>query len=728
MKRNFGFMVVASFVLGACGQPAEELSNDTAEADTAETVAATGEVPEDTGNPFFVRWTTEFGVPPFDEIKDEHYMPALREGMKQQMAEIDAIVANDDDATFANTIETLERSGALLTQTTNVFFAVNGAHSNETTRQVATEIAPELSAHNDNIALNKDLFIRVDAVYKQRDDLGLNPEQMRLLTETHKQFVRAGANLDDNAQARLREINGELATLSQDFRNNLLEETNNFELLVTDRADMGNLPESLVAGAAEEAKRREHECECWVFTLQRPSINPFLEYSPNRELRKKIYLGYAMRGDNGNEHDNKEILARMTALRAERAGLMGYESHAHYVLADNMAENPDRVYELMSKVWNPALNVAKQERDALQAMMKEDGIDEPLEGWDWRHYTEKVRKARYAFDQEVLRPYFEVNAVRDGVFAVSNELWGLTFQERKNLPTWHPDQQVFEVMDADGSHLAILYMDFFARESKRGGAWMNALRSQQKLDGVVTPIITNNFNFPPPTDNSPSLLSMTEASTLFHEFGHALHGMFSDVTYASLSGTSTPRDFVEFPSQVMENWMAEPEVLRIFAKHYQTGEDIPQEYIDKIQASAKYNQGFATVEFMAAAYLDMDYHTMNKPETVEPRGFEKGNMDKIGLIDEIIPRYRSTYFAHIFAGGYSAGYYSYLWSEVLDADAFEAFKETSLFDPETAQRFRVEILSKGGTRPGMELYQSFRGRDPVIEPLLDRRGLLAEGS
>jgi peptidyl-dipeptidase Dcp len=720
----------SAILLVACGKPPEPpAAEPAATAPAIQEPAAPMEQPsEQTAaaptNPLLEQWDTPYGVPPFDQIEDEHYMPALRTGMAQQQAEIAAIVENPDPPTFANTIEELERSGATLNRVSNVFFAVNGAHSNDTTRGVAKEIAPELSAHGDDIALNKPLFDRVEAVYRQRDDLDLTPEQQRLLEETYKQFVRAGANLDQDAQARLREINGELASLSQDFRNNLLEETNAFEMLVTDRADLGNLPESLVASAAAEAQRRGHECgECWVFTLQRPSINPFLEYSPNRELRKKIFLGYAMRGNNDNEHDNKNILSRMAALRAERAELMGYETHAHYVLSDNMAENPENVYQLLGKVWEPALEVAKQEVAAMQALMTADGIEGDIEGWDWRYYTERVRKERYDFDQEALRPYFEVGAVRDGVFKVANELFGLTFKQRDDLPKWHPDQEVFEVRDSDGSHLTILYMDFFIRESKRGGAWMNALRVQSKLDGEVMPIVTNNFNYPPPTGDNPSLLSYSEASTLFHEFGHALHGMLSDVTYGSLAGTATPRDFVEFPSQVMENWMSEPEVLRMFARHYKTGEPIPQEYIDKITAMQKFNQGFATVEYMAAAYLDMDYHTLSEPVEVAANKFETDSMNEIGLIEQIIPRYRSTYFAHIFAGGYSAGYYSYLWSEVLDADAFQAFKETSLFDPDTAARFRKFILSQGGTRPGMELYEDFRGRPPSIEPLLERRGL-----
>jgi len=671
-------------------------------------------------------WDTPFGTPPFDAFKSEDYLPALRAGMVRQRAEIQAITANTEPPTFANTIEELERSGRLLGRADNVFSAVNGANSDEVTRETATEIAPELSAHGDDISLNKELFARIKAVHEQRDTLDLTPEQLRLLDETYKDFVRAGANLDEPAQARLRVINGELATLAEEFRNNLLDETNKFELLATQRADLGNLPPSLVAVAAEEAKRRGHDCECWVFTLSRPSINPFLEYSPSRELRRKIFMGYAMRGDNGNDADNNDILAREVALRAERAVLLGYESHAHYVLADAMAGTPENVYELLDQVWGAALAAAGKERDALQAMMREDGLEGALEGADWRHYTEKVRKARFNIDQESLRPYFEVTAVRDGAFAVATRLFGVTFTARDDLSRWHPDQEVFEVKDADGSHRGILYMDFFARESKRGGAWMNALRSQEKMDGAVAAIVTTNFNFPPPTAASPSLLSFTEAATLFHEFGHALHGMFSDVVYPSLSGTRTPRDYVEFPSQVMENWMSEPEVLKIFARHYETGEVIPQEMVDKITASSQFNQGFETVEYMAAAYLDMKYHTQVPPIEVDPHLFEKEVMDQLDLIGEILPRYRSTYFQHIFAGGYAAGYYGYLWSEVLDADAFQAFQETSLFDAETARSFREHILSTGGTRPGMELYKAFRGREPDIKALLARRGLLAK--
>ena len=711
MKLNIVLAAAFCLAVAACSEsPAPEVGEAAGDAAV-------------TANPLLETWDTPFSVPPFDRISSENYLPAIRAAMQEHNAEVDAIVANADAPTFENTIEALERSGKTLSSTTRIFFALDSANADDVIKETAKTLAPELSAHGDNISLNKELFDRVLTVYEQRDDLGLGGEQEHLLEETHKQFVRSGANLEDAAQDRLREINSELAELSQQFQENLLDETNNFELLVTDKADLGDLPASLVALAAEEAKRRGHDCECWAFTLQRPSINPFLQYSPNRDMRKTMFDGYAMRGDNDNDSDNKSIITRMVQLRAERAGLMGYESHAHFVLSDNMAENPDNVYKLLDQVWKPALAVSKTERADMQALMQGEGIDDRLRGWDWRYYTEKVRKAKFDLDEDALRPYFEVNAVRDGVFALATKLFGLQFEPRDDLPTWHPDQDVFEVKEADGTHLAILYMDYFARESKRGGAWMNALRSQSNLDGFVTPIVTNNFNFPAPTEGSPSLLSLTEANTFFHEFGHALHGMLSNVTYESFAGTSTPRDFVEFPSQVMENWMRQPEVLRMFANHYETGEPIPQEIIDKITASATFNQGFETVEYMAAAYLDMAYHVLDSTEAVEPRAFEDAAMTDIALIEEILPRYRSGYFAHIFAGGYSAGYYSYIWSEVLDADAFMAFQETSLFDQETAARYREEILSKGGTRPGMELYQNFRGREPSIEPLLKKRGL-----
>jgi len=593
-------------------------------------------------NPLLGEWDTPFGVPPFDQIEDSHYLPAFRTAMAEHKAEIDGIVGNPELPDFGNSIEALERSGRALTRVRNVFFAIESAHSNDSIREIARTIAPELSAHNDDITLNRGLYERVKAIYDQRNELDLNPEEAKLLEETHKTFVRSGVNLDDEAQARLRQINSELAELSQVFGQNLLKETNEFELYIEDAADVRELPPNLVAAAAEEAVRRGHEGG-WSFTLARPSINPFLQHSPNRDLRRQIFMGYAMRGDNDNEADNKAILSRMAALRAERAKLMGYETHAHYVLSDNMAESPERVYEFLDQIWRPALRVAMEERSALQQMMDQDGIADQLKGWDWRYYAEEVRQARYDLDEEALKPYFEVNAVRQGVFMIANRLFGLTFTELEGMPTWHPDQQVFEVKEANGTHVGILYMDFFTRDSKQGGAWMNDLRAQSRLDGEVKPIVTTNFNFPPPAGEGPSLITFDNAKTLAHEFGHALHGLLSDVTYESLSGTNVPRDFVEFPSQIMENWMGEPEVLRMYAKHYETGEPIPDELIEKVKAAGQFNQGFATVEYMAASYLDMAWHALTEPEEKDVRSFETAEMSRRGLIEEIIPRGQMTF-------------------------------------------------------------------------------------
>ncbi len=675
-----------------------------------------------TNNPLLQEWKTEFGVPPFDSIKNEHYLPAFEKGIEEQKNNIEQIIVNKEEPTFQNTIEAIERSGETLTKVKQVFFAVNAAHTNEELKAVSKEIAPRLSSTQDDIYLNKALFEKVKAVYAKKDSLHLSPEETRLLEETYKKFIRSGANLEKEKQERLREINTKLASLGQEFGDHLLNETNAFELYVEEEKDLGNLPTNLKGVAKEEAKKREHE-QGWSFTLHRPSINPFLQASPNRTLRKEIFDGYANRANNDNEDDNKAIIQEMVSLRVERAHLLGYDTHADYVLSNNMAKNPQAVYAFMDKIWPKVLDIAKEERDALATRMKKEDETAAFEGSDWRHYVEKVREERYQFNEDETRPYFEINAVREGAFALANKLFGLTFKDRSDLPKWHPSQQVYEVLEADGKHLGVLYMDFYARESKKGGAWMNSLRSQSKLDGDVTPIVTNNFNYATPTKDEPTLLSFTEAETVFHEFGHALHGLFSNVKYPSLSGTSVPRDFVEFPSQVMENWMSEPEVLKLFAKHYKTGEVIPDSLIEKMNKANRFNDGFATVEYMAAAYLDMAWHTLNDTTQQDVNAFEKKEMDRLGLIEEIIPRYRSTYFQHIFNGGYSSGYYSYLWSQVLDADAFQAFKETSIFDQEKAKRYRT-MLSKGGSEEGMKLYTDFRGREPQIEPLLKKKGVI----
>ncbi len=672
-------------------------------------------------NPLLAEWDTPFGVPPFDNIKSEDYLPATREAMRLHNEEIDVIVDNEEDATFENTIEALEASGILLSRISNAFYAVSSANTDDVLKEARKIISPELTAHFDEILLNTELFERINTLYEQREGLDLPAEELFLLEEAYKRYVRSGVNLEGANKDRLKTINRRLSELSTKFGDNLLDETNDFGLHITDEKDLGTISGSLKASATEEAKKRGYDSG-WVFTLQRPSINPYLQSSPNRENREKLFQGYAMRGDNDNEKDNKEIILEMSSLRLEKANLLGYRSHADYVLSDNMSQTPAAVYDLMDKLWSSALNMAIKDREALANMMRSEGIEGDFRGSDWRYYVDKIREERYNFNEDETRPYFEFNAVREGVFMLADKLFGLTFKTIDNAPKWHEDQQVFEVLEADGTHIGVIYMDFFTRESKRGGAWMNELRMQSNMNGFVTPIVTNNFNFPPPTSDTPSLLSFREAQTLFHEFGHALHGLLSNVKYRSLSGTNVPRDFVEFPSQVMENWMSEPEVLALYAKHYITGEVIPAEMIQKMNAANSFNEGFRTVEYMAAAYLDMNWHSLTEPNEKDVRTFEKEAMDKIGLIDEIIPRYRSTYYAHIFSGGYSAGYYSYLWSEVLDADTFNEFKKTGdIFDPELAKKFR-KMLSDGGSKSGMDLYKDFLGRAPEIESLLKKKG------
>ena len=660
-------------------------------------------------------------------------MPAFEVAFKENKSEIDAIISQDEAPTFENTILEMERAGKTLSKVSRVFSAVNAANSDKEIRDIASEIAPLMAIHSDYINLNAELFKRVDVVYANRESAKLGAEESKLLEETYKGFIRSGVNLKGEANARLREINSEMASLAEKFGKNVLEETNKFELFIDDKKDLGKLPSSLTAIAANEAKARGHE-KGWSITLQRPSINPFLQASTNPELRQKMYDGYALRGDNNNEFDNKKVLEKLVSLRVERAQLLGFKSHADFKLSNAMAENPENVYNFLDKLWPAALEMAKKEAVALQDFKNKEiealpeyknsaAADKTLTGGDWRHYVEKVRKERYAFNEDEMRPYFECGAVMQGAFTVATELYGITFKELNDMPKWHKDQQVFEVLEADGTHIGIIYMDMFARESKRGGAWMNSLRSQSKLDGDVSPIVTNNCNFPPPTDGEPSLLSFSQAQTLFHEFGHGLHGLLSDVKFASLSGTNVPRDFVEFPSQVMENWMSDPEVLKLYAKHYKTGEVIPDALVAKMNKANQFNAGFRTVEYMAAAYLDMAFHSLKDSDNIDAAAFEKAEMERIGLIEQIIPRYRATYFNHVFAGGYSSGYYSYLWSEVLDSDGFEAFKETSIFDKETAKKLR-KVLSQGGTKPGMELYKEFRGRAPKMEPLMRKKGFV----
>ncbi len=697
--------LIFSAVLVSCGGPKKEK-------------------PPVSENPFFTDWTTPFGAPPFDRIKVEHFKPAVLEGIKRHQEEIKAIAENPDPPTFSNTLEALDRSGLFLDRVEKVMENLLSAHTSDELQAVAEDLAPTLSAHYDAIFLDARLFARIKAVYDQRQQLSLNPEQKQLLEKFYRDFVRAGAGLDEVRKARLKEINQELAVLELKFAENVLKETNAFELVIDNQADLEGLPANVVAAAAEAARERGKEGK-WVFTLHKPSLIPFLQYSPRRELREKLFKAYINRGNNGNERDNKALVARTIALRIEKAGLLGYKTWADYVLEENMAKTPENVYRFLDQVWKPALKRAREEAGELQKLIQAEGGNFKLEPWDWWYYAEKLRKQKYALDEEMLRPYFKLENVIDGVFLLASKLYGLKFEERKDVPVYHPEVRVFEVKEADGRQVGLLYTDYFPRASKGAGAWMNALRDEYRVGGErIAPIIINCGNFTRSTPEQPSLLSWEEVTTLFHEFGHALHGLLSDCAYLRLTGTNVARDFVELPSQIMENWVAEPEFIKLFARHYQTGEPIPDELVAKIKNAQYFNQGFITVEYMSACYLDLDWHMLTAPvKAEEVMDFENKSLAKIGLIPEIVVRYRSPYFSHIFAGGYSAGYYSYIWAEVLDADAFEAFREKGLFDAETARAFRENILARGGSEDPMTLYVRFRGREPKVEPMLRRRGL-----
>ncbi|MFW5793823.1 MAG: M3 family metallopeptidase [Bacteroidota bacterium] len=681
-------------------------------------------------NPFFSEYETPFGVPPFEEIKNEHFIPAFEKGMDEQNSEIEAILKNEEAPTFENTIEAYEHSGGLLSKVSGVFYNFNSSITSDELAEIAKEMAPKLSAHSDNISLNADLFERIKSVYDQKDDLDLNPEQNRLLSETYKRFVRSGALLSEEKMERLKEINQKLSSLTLQFGQNVLEDVNDFRMIIENEEDLAGLPQSAINNAAERAANEGNEGK-WAFTLQNPSVMPFLHNADNRELRKKMQQAYINRGNNNNEYDNNKIIGEIVNLRLERAQLLGYDNFADFVLDDRMAGDIKTVMDFLLQIWEPALSIAKSEAYDLQELIDKEDNGFNLEQWDWRYYAEKLRKEKYDLDEQEIRQYFELNTVREGVFMVTNKLWGLKFKERTDVPKYHEDVQVFEVLEKDDSHIGILYMDFHPRDNKKGGAWMSSYRKQQidKEGNFVSPVITIVCNFSPPSGDQPSLLTYDEMTTFFHEFGHALHGLLSKTTYLSLSGTSVARDFVELPSQVMENWAKEPEIIKTFAFHYETQEPMPQELLDKIIKSSAFNTGFANVEFIASALLDMEYHTITEPfdkEKLEKVAsvIDKRTIEKYGLIPEINFRHGSTHFNHIFSGGYAAGYYSYLWSGLLDADVYEAFVESGdLFDQETAQRLRETILERGGTEDAMMLYVNFRGREPIVEPLLKQRGL-----
>lgn len=678
---------------------------------------------KENNNPFLSEYTTPFQVPPFEEIKMEHYKPAFLQGMEEQAKEIEAIVNNNEPATFENTIVALDQSGKLLSKVSIVFSGQNSANTNDEMQALSRELSPLLSKHSDDINLNQQLFARVKEVYEQRESLGLDKEQAKLLEETYKDFERSGANLDAESQEKLRKLNSEIAMLQLTFGQNMLAETNAFQLVVEKEEDLSGLPANLIAEAAAVAKAEGMEGK-WIFTLHNPSVMPFLQYADNRELREKIFKGYINRGNNGNENDNNEVVRQLVKARLEKAKLMGFEDYASLVLETRMAKTSEAVYNLLDQVWEPAIAKAKEELADIQAEIKKDGKDFTAEGWDWRYYADRAKRAKYSMDENEIRPYLQLENVRDGMFYFANKLYGVTFTQLADMPLPHPEAQVFECKDKDGTHLGVLYMDFFPRASKRGGAWCGGYRSQTYKDGKrVAPVVTVVCNFTKPAGDQPALLTADEAETMFHEFGHALHSLFRDVHYYGIGGV--PRDFVELPSQINEHWVFEPEMLKQYAKHYQTGEVMPAELVEKLDKSGKYGQGFATVEYVAASLLDMDFHVLKEvPEDLDVMAFENETLGKRGLLKQIPSRYRTTYFNHTMGGGYTAGYYSYMWAEVLDADAFEAFKETGdIFNVEVADKFRKYVLTPGGIDDAMDMYVNFRGKEPGIEPLLKNRGL-----
>lgn len=676
-------------------------------------------------NPFFSEYENEYGIPPFEKIKTEHYLPAFKEGIKQQQAEFDAIAENAEAPTFENTIEALELSGVLLDKVSSVFFNLYSAETNDELAAIANEVSPLLSEHGDNLYLNDKIFARIKTLYLDKENLSLNDEQNRVLENYYKDFVRSGADLSAEDKVKLREINKELSLAELTFGQNLLAENNAYQRFVTDEAELAGLPEGVKQAAAEAAKEAGQEGK-WLFTTSKASFMPVLQYGENRQLRKDLLLAWANRGDNGNANDNKETIKKVMQLRIQRANLLGFKTAAHFILEDKMAKTPEKVYEFLATVWKPAVNQAKKEAYDLQKLMDEAGKGEKLEAWDWWYYAEKLRKAKYDLDEEAIRPYFKMENVRQGAFDLAGKLWGLQFTALTDYPKYHPDMEAFKVTNADGSLVGVLITDYFPRPGKRAGAWMNEYRKQHYRDGQnIRPVIVNVGNFTKPTSDKPSLLSMDDVQTLFHEFGHGLHGLLAQSTYKSLSGTNVVRDFVELPSQIMENWCFEPQVMKTYAKHYETGEVMPDELMEKIVKAGTFNQGFVMTELLSAAILDMDYHTLTSADDLDVNAFEKASLEKMGMIPEIIVRYRSTNFNHVFGGGYAAGYYSYTWAEVLDADAYQAFVETGdIYNQEVASSFRKNILEKGDSEDAMTLYLKFRGKEPDPSALLRKRGFI----
>lgn len=683
-------------------------------------LGACGQQKASTDNPFLTEFNTPYGTPPFDKIKVEHYEPAFLAGIEQQNKEIKAIVENTAEPTFENTIVALDNSGEILARVSGVFFALTEADTNDELATLEAKIAPMLSEHSDNIYLNQDLYKRVAVLHDQEKagELKLTTEQHYLLDKYYKGFVRSGAALDMEKQNKLREINKQLSSLTITFSNHVLAENNAFKLVVDKEEDLAGMPDWLKASAADEAKAAGMDGK-WLFTLQASSRLPLLQYAENRSLREKMYKAYISMGNNNDANDNKEVLKQVLTLRLEKAKLLGFDCYSNFVLDDCMAKDSKTVMDFLHNLWGYSIKNAKSEAAELQKLMDKEGKGEKLEGWDWWFYAEKLRQEKYNLNEEEIKPYFSLEDVRSGLYYVVNKLYGINLTPITDVTVYNPDVTVYKVTDADGSFLGIFYADYFPRASKRSGAWMSNFREQQ---GEVRPLIYNVASFTKPVGDMPSLLTIDEARTMFHEFGHALHGMLTKCNYKGVSGTAVAQDFVELPSQIMEHWAVEPEVLKVYAKHYKTREPISDELIAKIENQALFNQGFMITELLAAALLDMEMHNLTSTEGLEIAAFEKKVTDELGLIPQIAPRYRSTYFNHIM-GGYAAGYYSYLWAEVLDTDAFEAFKENGLFDQKTAGLFRANVLEKGGSEAPMILYKKFRGQEPSIEPLLKGRGL-----
>jgi peptidyl-dipeptidase Dcp len=679
----------------------------------------------DLDNPLLAGWRTPYEAPPFAAIEDAHFRPAFDAALAAHVAEIDAIAADPAPPSFANTIAALERSGRKLARVSSVFYALAGAHTNDALLAIEREMAPRLAAHWNAIHMNERLYARIEALVGQRAALGLTPEQDRVLERYRVTFRRAGAALDAAARARLAEIGERLALLGTRFSQNVLADEQAYTLVLDDERDLAGLSDS--ARAAARAAAEERGLAGHVVTLARSSVETFLQSSDRRDLREKAFRAWLARGDGGGETDNKAIIAEMTRLRAERAALLGYPTFAHFRLDDSMAKTPEAVRTLLDRVWAPASLRARADRDALQGMVQAEGGNFPLAAWDWRYYADKLRKQRFDFDEAEIEPYLQLEHMIEAAFETARRLFGLSFERRNDVPVWHPDVRVWEVRGRDGRHLGVFFGDYFARPSKRSGAWMTTLREQEKLDGDVRPLVLNVMNFAKAGEDAPALLSFDDARTLFHEFGHALHALLSEVTYPMISGTGVATDFVELPSQLYEHWLERPEILRAYARHYRTGAPMPEDLIRRLVAARTFNQGFATVEYVASALVDLDFHSLPPAEAdkVDPPAFEAAALARIGMPAEIAMRHRPPHFAHVFSGGgYAASYYSYMWSEVLDADAFAAFEETGdVFDRATADRLRDFIYAAGGSRAADAAYIAFRGRLPEPDALLKKRGL-----